>query len=263
MFYHQQESKVNHLGEKAKNSQKTSKIMTFCQNLTSVTSDFYALLELLLGARYFCPYDPRVENKDKLAFWVNLHFGGKKWLPRFEFGETFSSANFCQNSPPVVPTKKSTNIWDDQRSLRRPKKSKTKKFAILTPPPNLAKSTTHNVSRSKVSKGLLISVPKEGRMQNLSEIVWTVFEISTFWPLSFIPVINSLDRQGPYPGRTGFVSVEKHGHLGGRRGQEQVFALNQEFSTWYVPLECFESLLLFFYRYLAVPFGHSICSWHL
>ena len=133
MFYHQQESKVNHLGEKAINSQKTSKIMTFCQNLTSVTSDFYAFLELLLGARYFCPYDPRVENEDKLAFWVNLHFGGKKWLPRFEFGETFSSANFCQNSPPVVPTKKGTKVWDDQRSLRRPKKSKTKKFAILTP----------------------------------------------------------------------------------------------------------------------------------
>ena len=35
------------------------------------------------------------------------------------------------------------------------------------------------------------------------------------------------------------------GHLGGRRGQEQVFALNQEFSNWYVPLECFESLILF------------------
>ena len=52
------------------------------------------------------------------------------------------------------------------------------------------------------------------------------------------------DAGAPSPGwKT--VSVKEHGHLGGRRGQEQVFALNQEFLTGYVPLECFESFILF------------------
>ena len=40
MFYHQQEPKVNHLGEKAKKLQKMSKIVTFWKKLTSVTFDF-------------------------------------------------------------------------------------------------------------------------------------------------------------------------------------------------------------------------------
>ena len=38
-------------------------------------------------------------------------------------------------------------------------------------------------------------------------------------------------------------------------GQE--FALNQEFSTWYVPLECFESLVLFFIVIWQCPSGTS------
>ena len=45
------------------------------------------------------------------------------------------------------------------------------------------------------------------------------------------------------------------GHLGGRRGQEQVFALNQEVLTWYVPLECFESPILFLIVIWQCPSG--------
>ena len=44
LFHHQQESKVNHFGEKAKKLQKMSKIMTFWKKLTSVTFDFSGFL---------------------------------------------------------------------------------------------------------------------------------------------------------------------------------------------------------------------------
>ena len=46
MFYHRQESKVNHFVEKAKKLQKLSKIVTFCKKLTSVTFDFWGFLNM-------------------------------------------------------------------------------------------------------------------------------------------------------------------------------------------------------------------------
>ena len=71
LFYHQQEPKVNHLGEKAKNLKKLSKIMTFWKKLTSVTFDFSGFLNMSDSVRQM------FFSEQETKFKINMIFRAK------------------------------------------------------------------------------------------------------------------------------------------------------------------------------------------
>ena len=90
LFHHQQESKVNHFGEKAKKLQKLSKIMTFYKKLTSVTFDFWGFLNMSDSVRQMS------FSEQETRFNINMIFRAK-----FEKGHFW----------PPQPVKKVNKEW--------------------------------------------------------------------------------------------------------------------------------------------------------
>ena len=82
-------------------------------------------------------------------------------------------------------------------------------------------------------KDVFIILAKESACQNSEISIGPVLRSRHFF--HFFPIVYvDKDAGAPSPGwKT--VSVKEHGHLGGRRGQRQVFALNQEFSAHFAP----------------------------
>ena len=99
-----------------------------------------------------------------------------------------------------------------------------------------------------------------------------------FWPISlnslrdpdrtwpFLQVTFYFQRQGPYPALAGLLREEMHDHLGGRGGQEQVFASGQVF-LFYRRVHCVNLCEVWFLCYIAISsteinlFEHC-CSSH-
>ena len=169
------------------------------------------------------------------------------------FGKIFYLGTFCAHTCLQEAFKKGIRVGLEIRTKSWPKSQKTQIFTVLTPP-TLAKSATKLDSIKKLTKGLFLISPIPGRMQKFREIVCADREKGIRIFSGFIYVTTTRTGQGPYPALNDNECTNSD-HLGGRRGQEQVFALNQEFSTWYVPLECFESLLLFFIVIWQCPSG--------
>ena len=66
-------------------------------------------------------------------------------------------------------------------------------------PPNLLKSQWRSASIKKVTKGLLIFSPIQGRMQKIRKSYWIVFENMHGGPGPVIYGTTTRTGQGPYP----------------------------------------------------------------
>ena len=100
LFHHQQESKVNHFGEKAKKLQKLSKIMTFCKKLTSVTFDFWDFLNMSDSVRQMS------FSEQETRFNINMIFRAK-----------FEKSHFWPPPPPTCQ-KGQQRVIQGQSSLK-------------------------------------------------------------------------------------------------------------------------------------------------
>ena len=150
------------------------------------------------------------------------------------------------------------------RTKSWPKSQKIQIFTVLTPP-TLAKSATKLDSIKKLTKGLFLISPIPGRMQKFREIVCADREKGIRIFSGFIYVTTTRTGQGPYPALNDNECTNSD-HLGGRGGQEQVFASGQVF-LFYRRVHCVNLCEVWFLCYIAISsteinlFEHC-CSSH-
>ena len=154
------------------------------------------------------------------------------------FGKIFYLSTFCAQTCLQEASKKCTRVGFEIRTKSWPKSQKIQIFTVLTPP-TLAKSATKLDSIKKLTKGLFLISPIPGRMQKFREIVCADREKGIRIFSGFIYVTTTRTGQGPYPALNDNECTNSD-HLGGRRGQEQVLVLIQEFAFY------FHSVVLFF-----------------
>ena len=128
---------------------------------------------------------------------------------------------------------------------------------MIFDPPNLSKRSTKSDSRAKVTKGLFIFSPKHGRMQKFTTFYQAGFENVQNFSI-FTCMFSS--GWGPYPNLKVLLCEKMHDHLGGRRGPGSGVCPESGVFNLICSVGVFRITFTFFYRYLAVPFGHCICS---